>query len=153
QTVSEVTGSIGGGDNEHGEYRASATVADSFFDERLKVYANIGFVTQKGPVLDPPYDLQIGPFLAPDNDASFTLGPSTGKSQPRRDIWVPIPLAVDVGHFKVDVIYPIYEHDYREFNDFGGRTDHLLVGDNMIEGVSSERAEYFTLGSLRYERR
>jgi outer membrane cobalamin receptor len=153
-SVSEVTGTIGGGDNAHGEYRASAAFADSYFDGNLKLYGHVGLITGTGPVLHPPYDLQVGPFPAPDNDATIQLSGSTGATQAWRDVWVPVVLALDAGHWKVDVLYPIYTRDYREFNDFGGRTDHLLVGDQpLIPGLSSERKEIVTMGSLRYERR
>jgi outer membrane receptor for ferrienterochelin and colicin len=154
QSVSEVTGTIGGGDNAHGEYRASAAFADDYFDGKLKVYGHIGLITDDGPVLRPPYDLQVAPYPAPDADATIQLSPSTGASQAVRDYWVPLVFAIDAGRWKVDILYPIYAREYREFNDFGGRTDHLFVGDApLIPGLSSQRREVVTLGSVRYERR
>ena len=70
----EVSGTIGGGPDDRGEYRASATIADSFFHDKVKVYANLGMLTQSGPTLDPQYDIQLGPFPSPDSDASYQLG-------------------------------------------------------------------------------
>ena len=150
----EATGSIGAGPNADGDYRASATIATSFFRDRLKVFANIGLITRSGPVITPPYDLQVGPFPSPDSDATFQLGPQTGSAQTHRDLWVPLTLAVDMGNFKLDVLYPLVAHEYREFNDFGGRTDHLALGNGMIiPGLSSQRRENVVAASLRYEKR
>jgi outer membrane cobalamin receptor len=150
----EVTGSIGGGPGAAGEYRASATVAHSFLDDGVRVYANLGLITTLGPVIDPPYDLQVGPFPAPDTDGAFQLAHSTGNTQAARDVWMPLTLAVDAGDFRFDLFYPFMAREYREFNDFGGRTDQVLVGNEMIiPGLSSERSEVVTAMSVRYEKR
>jgi outer membrane cobalamin receptor len=150
----EVAASVGSGPYATGLYRASATVADAFFHDGVRVYANLGLVTSRGPVLDPTYDIQIAPFTAPDTDGTVQLGASTGRTVNQRDLWMPLTLAVDAGPWKLDVLYPILSEDYREFNDSGGRTDQIQVGaSGLLEGTSSQRAENVTMASLGYEKK
>ena len=151
----EISGGVAGGPESRGAYRASASVADSFFDGGLKVYANLGVITTRGPILDPTYDIQITPFPAPDTDATVILGRSTGNTDNRRDLWMPLTLAADLGHFKIDVLYPIVAREYREFNDAGARSDQIAVGDGMTitPGEASKRSENVVMASLSYDRR
>jgi outer membrane cobalamin receptor len=150
----EVSGSIGGGPEAAGAYRASATVAGSLWGKRVEVYANLDLITSLGPILDPPYDIQITPFPAPDNDGTVQLGRSSGTTHNERDLWLPLTLALDVGDFSLDVLYPIIAREFREFNDAGARTDQVQYGDGpLTPGPSSQRAENVTVASLQYNRR
>jgi outer membrane receptor protein involved in Fe transport len=150
----EISGGVSGGPESRGAYHASATVADQFFDGGLKLYANLGVITSRGPILDPAYDIQITPFPAPDTDATVLLGPSTGDTNNSRDLWMPLTLAADIGHFKIDVLYPLVAREYREFNDAGARSDQIQVAGGMITpGPSSRRSENVVMASVQYDQR
>jgi outer membrane cobalamin receptor len=147
----EVTGSVGTGARSQGVYRTSATVADSWHDGDIGLYANLSLITGRGPVVSPPYDLTIGPFPAPDTDGTFTLRQSTGETKNSRDTWMPLTIGLDAGKFRFDLLYPLIDEQYREFNDAGTRTDQFLGPDGvMVPGQVSQRAESVTMASLQY---
>jgi outer membrane cobalamin receptor len=150
----EVEAAVGTGADARGLYRASAAISESFLHDRVKLYADLGLVTTRGPVLDPTYDIQITPFPAPDTDATVILGASTGRSVNQRDLWMPLTLAVDAGAWSFDVLYPIVAEDYREFNDSGARSDQIQIGDGTLEnGLSSRRAENVVMASAAFQQK
>jgi len=151
--ISAVTATAGASPRASGEYRASAAVADQWLRGRVKLYANLGLVSTRGAILTPPYDLTSGPFPAPDSDGAFQLRPSTGYTHNARDTWMPLTLAADLGPLKIDVLYPVIDRQFREFNDQGLRTDQFVGQDGMlVVGPSSQRAESVTLGSVQLDR-
>jgi outer membrane cobalamin receptor len=150
----EVSGTLGSGAAAEGLYRGSASFAHSFADGDVRLYADLSLYSSVGPVLDPDYDLQITPFPAPDTDATVSLVPSTGSTHNQRDLWVPLTLAVDVGDFSIDVLYPIVAREFREFNDSGSRTDQIQVAGMgpILPSPSSRRAENLVLASVQFDR-
>jgi outer membrane receptor for ferrienterochelin and colicin len=153
RSVGAVTAGLGGGPRGADEYHAAIAVGDSLAGGRIKAYGRLDLVTARGPVVTPPYDLTIGPFPAPDADGTFTLRPSTGATHNARDVWMPLTLSLDVGALRLDVLYPVIDRQFREFNDLGARTDQFVGSDGMlVPGVSSQRAESVTLLSAQIDR-
>lgn len=133
-----------------GEYRASATVDESFLDGRIGLHGTIGLVTSRGPLVTPPYDIIAGPGPAPEPDGTLTLTPTLGVTHNKRDLWVPLTLGLEVGPLRLDLLYPLVARQFHEFNDRDLRTDRFASGAQVITGESSTRAEIVTLASLTY---
>jgi outer membrane receptor protein involved in Fe transport len=148
----EVRTGIGGGAGDDALYRASASLSGSWWGGRVRFFGHVAYVSSRGPIFDPPYDLLFGPFPPPDTDGAYRLNDGSGETHGSRSTFVPIVLALSAGPLRFDLYWPIVNEQLRDFNDLGVRTDRFVTMDgDVIAGSPSQRAESVALASLRWE--
>lgn len=147
----------GGGNGNQQAFGMSATIRDSFLDERLDVYANVTLWSSKDAALEMPYDTFFPPFPG-SPDGTITLNESSGPIQTDRDTCVPIVFNADYeledSTVSFDFLGNYYCNQREEVDPRGVRADHFVDPETGITtpGGSSRRVYESTVAQLRWDR-
>jgi len=147
----------GDGSGNQQAFGASATIRDSFLDERLAIYANVTMWSSKDAQLKMPYDIFMTMFPG-SPDGTITLNKGSGPLETDRDTCVPVVFNADyeLDHSTVafDFLGNYYCNQREEVDPRGLRTDHFVDPETgmTIPGGSSRRVYQSTVAQLRWDK-
>jgi outer membrane receptor protein involved in Fe transport len=112
----------GSGDGEMNTIKASLTVAERFFNNKLRFFLNANVWSSDGPRYNTQYDMLMPVGNAPQPDGAWIFRPSVTPVTTPRDYMAAFSGSLGYGPLQFDYYIP-YEHMYNSFNDLQTRGD------------------------------